>query len=200
MIDPEWRSLMEDWQAGGPEATPAPLPENEIRRIRRKVRRRSFGLILLAAGEILAALGTVAFLFHDLPHRHRPVDLVGFVGTVILFIVAFVFSYWNRRGVWWPAAESTRTFVELSAERCRRRRRTLRFCPWLLAAELAFLIPWAVWALLSRTEPAPLETWLAAFGWMALASLALLGGGAWYKRRTVRELAEWEELLRGLRE
>lgn len=196
MIDPEWRSLMEDWREAEPEA--APLPAKEARRIRRQVRRRVYGLILLAACEILGSLGLVAWLFRDLPDRHGPVELAGFAAILVFFAVAFAFTFWNRRGVWWPAAESTRTFVEFSAERCRRKLRALRFCPWLLAAELIFLVPWAVWALLSRA--APLQDWLAAFGWMALSVVIVLWGGAWYRRRTLRELETWKEMSRGLAE
>ena len=196
MIDPEWRSLMDDWREAEP--GPAPLSAEEARRIQRQVRRRSYGLILLALGEIAGSLALVAYLFRDLPQRHGPVELAALVATLFFFGVAFAFTFWNRHGVWWPAAESTRTFVEFSAERCRRKLRALRFCPWLLGAELAFMVPWSVWALLSRT--APLGQWLLAFGWMALSVVAVLWGGAWYRRRTLRELAEWEGLLRGLSE
>lgn len=198
MTDPEWQNLMDDWREDAPTAAPAGLPKEERRRIRRKVRLRSYGLILMAAFEILGSLAVLVFLALELPERHRPVDLVGFAGMVVFLAAALAFTTWNRRGMWWPAAESTRTFVELSAERCRRRLRTLRFCPWLLGAEVAFLIPWSVWAFLSQAEPAPLGQWLAVFAWFALWVVALPAGLAWYRRRTLRELDEWEELLRNL--
>ncbi|HEX6901018.1 MAG TPA: hypothetical protein VF789_14945 [Thermoanaerobaculia bacterium] len=197
MIDPEWRNLMEEWRQAEPEA--APFTAAEARRIRRQARRRGYGLFLLAAGEILSSLGLVVWYFRELPEHHGPVELSGFAALVFFLAVAFAFTYWNRRGVWWPAAESTRTFVEFSAERCRRKLRALRFCPWLLAAELVFLIPWAVWALLSKAA-APLQDWLAVFGWTALSVVAVLWGGAWMRRRTLRELERWEEMARGLAE
>ncbi len=195
MIDPEWRNLMDDWRQAEPEAKP--LTAEEARRIRRQARRRGYGLFLLAAGEILGSLGVVAWLFQELPEHHAPVDLIGFAAVVFFFAVAFAFTYWNRRGLWWPAAESTRTFVEFSAERCRRKLRTLRYCNWLLAAELAFLIPWSVWALLAKA--APFWEWAAAFGWMAFATVALGWGGAWVRQRTLRELENWEAMLEGLK-
>lgn len=194
MIDPEWQGLMDDWREADP--GPAPLPAKEVERIRRQVRLRSYGLILLGLSEVLVSLGLVAWLFQDLPDHHGPVELVAFVATLVFFAVAFTFGFWNRSGVWWPAAESTRTFVEFSAERCRRKLRALRFCRWFLAAELVFLVPWSVWALLSKASP--LAYWLFAFGWMALSVVIVFWGGAWYRRRTLRELAKWEELLDGL--
>ena len=194
MIDPEWQGLMDDWQEAEP--GPAPLPAKEVERIRRQARRRSYGLILLGLGEVFGSLALVAWLFQDLPERHGPVEIVALVAILFFLAVAFAFTFWNRRGVWWPAAESTRTFVEFSAERCRRKLRALRFCPWLLAAELAFLVPWSIWALLARA--APLDHWWAAFGWMALSVVVVFWGGAWYRRRTLRELAGWEELLGSL--
>jgi hypothetical protein len=111
--------------------------------------------------------------------------------------VALAFSFWNRRGAWWPAAESTRAFVDLSLDRCHRKLRTLRFCPWLLAGEIAFVLPWGAWAVYTRPELGTKDG-ILMFGWTALASAALLAWWAWYKKKTLREMAEWEELRRSL--
>src|SRR5688572_13069168 len=119
----------------------------------------------------------------------RAVGTAGFAGTAVLIALALAFSLWNRRGIWAPATESTLTFVELSLERQRRNLVALRFCPWMLAAELAFLIPWSVWALLSK--PAEPWRWLFAFGWMGGMSALFLVFWAWYRKRTLRKLAEW---------
>ena len=62
--------------------------------------------------------------------------------------------------------------------------------------ELAFLVPWSVWALLAKSSA--LWQWLFAFGWMAGFSILVLAWAAWYKRKTLRETAEWEELRRAL--
>jgi hypothetical protein len=199
MTDPEWHGLMEAWQSEAPEeAAPAPLSGEVRRRIRRKVRLHSYGLILLAVFEVTGCAGVLVWLFRDLlEDGPNAVEIAGFAGTAFFVAVALAFTFWNRRGAWWPAAESTRAFVDLSLDRCHRKLRTLRFCPWLLAAELAFVFPWGAWAIYARPELGAKEG-ILMFGWTALASAALLVWWAWYKRKTLREMAEWQELRRSL--
>lgn len=186
-IDNEWRDLMADWQSGEPV---------EHRRIRRKVRRQGCRMVLLTLFEIAGCAALLAWIGKASLEQPRAIGTVGFAGTAVLVVLALAFSLWNRRGIWAPASESTITFVELSLERQRRKLVALRFGPWLLAVELAFLVPWSVWALLSR--PAEPWRWLFAFGWMIGMSALLLASSAWYRRRTLRETAEWEELRRAL--
>ena len=193
-IDNEWRDLMADWQAD--EAAPAPLSDEARQRIRRKVRRYGRGLVLLTLFEIAGCAAALAWLWKELLAQPGAVGTVGFAGTAVFIAVALAFSFWNRRGIWAPASESTLTFVELSLERQRRKLVALRICPWFLAAELAFLVPWTLWALLSK--PAEPWRWLFAFGWMIGASALLLAWSAWYKKKTLRQTAEWEELRREL--
>lgn len=201
VLDPEWRDLMEDWQAEeGPAPAAPPLSDEVRRRIRRKAKRQSYGLIGLAVFEILGCAGTVVWLLLDFLEKPGPVRFVGLAGTVVFMAAALAFSFWNRRGTWWPASETTRTFVDLSYERCRRKLRTLRACPWLLAAEMLFIIPWAVWAFLSKPEPPPLADWLLLFGYLAFVTAAVLAWSSWYRRRTLRQMAELEELRRSLGE
>lgn len=188
MIDNEWRDLMADWQAD--EAMP--LPDD----IRRRVRRYGYRMVLITFCEIALCAALLAWVWNSSLEQPRAIGTVGIAGTVVLIAVALAFSLWNRRGIWAPATESTLTFVELSLERQRRNLVALRFGPWFLAGELAFLIPWSVWALLAR--PAELWRWLFAFGWMIGMSTFFLVFWAWYKKRTLRETAEWEELRRAL--
>ncbi|HKH49611.1 MAG TPA: hypothetical protein VKM72_33535 [Thermoanaerobaculia bacterium] len=197
--DPEWRNLMAAWQSEAPdEAAPPPLSDEVRKRIRRKVRRHSYWLVLLAISEIAMVIGLTAWMVLDVLDLRRPVDLVALIGTVFLFAVAFFYSFRNRRGTWWPAAESTTTFVDLSIERCRRKLRTVRFLPKLLGGGVSFLAVWGTWALLSRPEAPPAARWIEFFGFLILYPAAFLAWGAWYKRKTLRELAEWEELRRSL--
>jgi hypothetical protein len=193
-IDNEWRDLMADWQFEEP--VPAPLSDEARQRIRRKVRRYGHRLALLTLCEWLGCAALLLWIGKESAEQPRAVGTVGFVGTAILIAVALAFSLWNRRGIWAPATESTLTFVELSLERQRRKLVALHFCPWFLAAELAFLVPWSLWALLSR--PAEPWRWLFAFGWMGGMSALLLLWWAWYRKKTLRETAEWEELRRAL--
>jgi len=198
VTDPEWRDLMEAWQSEAPEeAAPAPLSDEVRRRIRKRVRWASFRLILKAAANVIVSVGMLVWLGFYLDLR-RAIDLTAMIASVIFIIAAMTFSLWNFRGTWWPATESTANFIDLSIVRCRRKLVALRFCYIFLAVELAFMIPWAVWALLSRANPWAPGAWLLVFGWMVLFSTALVTWASWYRKRTLRELAEWEELQRGL--
>lgn len=194
-IDNEWRGLMADWQVE--ETTPAPLSDEARQRIRRKAQRHGRWMILLTLLEWMGCAALLAWVWTESLDEPRAIGTVGFAGTAVLIAVALGFSLWNRRGTWAPATESTLTFVELSLERQRRKLEALRFGPWFLALELAFLVPWSVWALLSK--PVEPWRWLFAFGWMGGFSLLFLAWWAWYKRKTLRETAEWEELRRALR-
>ncbi len=197
--DPEWHDLMETWQSEAlEEAAPAPLSDEVRRRIRRKVKRHSYGLVLVAVSEVVLAVGMTAWMALDVLDLRTPVDLVALIGTVFLFAVAFYYTVKNRRGTWWPAAESTTTFVDLSIERCRRKLRTVRFLPKLLGGGVSFLAVWGTWALLSRPEAPSAAKWIEFFGFLILYPAVYLAWGVWYKRKTLRELAEWEELRRSL--
>lgn len=198
--DPEWRGLMEAWQSEAPEeAARAPLSDEVRRRIRGKVKRHSYWLILLAISEIVIAIGVLGWLFYLMDFR-RPLHLFALIGSLVMFGVAFYYSFRNRRGTWWPAAESTTTFVDLSIERCRRKLRTVRFIPKLLAGGVSFLAVWGTWELLSRSKPVSAATWIEFFAFLVLYPAVYLVWGAWYKRKTLREMAEWEALRRSLGE
>ena len=191
-IDNEWRDLMTDWQS----EEPAAVSDETRQRIRRRVKRYGYRMMLITLFEVVGCAATLAWIWKESLDEPRAVGIVGFAGTAVLIAVALGFSLWNRRGIWAPATESTLTFVELSLERQRRKLVALRFCPWFLALELAFLVPWSVWALLAKSsEP---WKWFFAFGWMGGFSLLLLFWWVWYRRRTLREMAEWEELRRAL--
>ena len=193
-IDNEWHDLMTDWQSE--EAGPVPLSDEMRQRIRRKVRLHGYRMVLISLFEVLGCAAMLAWIWKESMEQPRAIGTVGFAGTAVLIALALAFSFWNRRGIWAPATESTLTFVELSLERQHRKLVALRFGPWFLALELAFLIPWSVWALLSR--PSEPWRWVFAFGWMIGMSAFFLVWWAWYKRKALRETAEWEELRRVL--
>ena len=193
-IDREWNDLMADWQAEEPVA--APLSDEARQRIRRRVRLYGYRMVLITLFELAGCAAMLAWVWKGSMDEPRAIGTVGVAGTAVIIAVALGFSLWNRRGVWAPATESTLTFVELSLERQRRNLMALRFGPWFLAGELAFLIPWSVWSLLSK--PAEPWRWLFAFGWMGGMSILFLVFWAWYRKRTLRKLAEWEELRQAL--
>lgn len=190
-IDNEWNEMMADWQVE--ETAPS---DDTRKKIRQRVQRQGIRMILVALFEVIGSAAMLAWVWQESMDEPREIAIVGIAGTAVLIAVALGFSLWNRRGIWTPATESTMTYIELSLKRQRRKLDALRFCPWFLALELAFLIPWSLWALLS--EPSPLLKWFFAFGWMAGMSALLLVFWSWYRRKTLRKIAEWEELRRAL--
>ena len=196
--DPEWRNLMEAWQSEAPDgAAPAPLSDEVRRRIRKRVRWSSFRHILKAASQIVTSVGVVVWLWFNVDLR-QPTDLTALIATIVLVTAGIAFNFWNFRGTWWPAAESTATFVDLSIARCRRKLVAMRFCYIFMAVDLAFMIPWAIWVLLSRADPWEPRAWVISFGWLTLFVAAMVTWVSWYRKKTLREIAEWEELRRNL--
>jgi len=196
--DPEWRNLMEAWQSEAPDgAAPAPLSDEVRRRIRKRVRWSSFRHILKAASQIVTSVGVVVWLWLNVDLR-QPTDLTALIATIVLVTAGIAFNFWNFRGTWWPAAESTATFVDLSIARCRRKLVAMRFCYIFMAVDLAFMIPWAIWVLLSRADPWEPRAWVISFGWLTLFVAAMVTWVSWYRKKTLREIAEWEELRRNL--
>src|SRR5262245_54257502 len=104
--DPEWRDLMKDWQSEAPgDAAPAHLSDEVLRRIRGKVKRHGYWLVFLAVSEILIAIGIMGWMIYLLDFR-KPHHFFALIGSLVLLGVAFYYSVRNRRGTWWPAAES----------------------------------------------------------------------------------------------
>ncbi len=197
---PEWNDLVDAWRSA-PEDTadpdaPAGLSDGAVRRIRSRVTWHGRRLVLIAAGEVMLAVGVAAWFGRGFLDPRRPTDLAAMIGTAVLFAIAFGFSVRNRLGLWRPASEATRAFVELSIERSRRKLRTVRFCRWFLALELALLIPWLAWLLAERGQPP--AAWIGPFAWLALLTGGFAAWTVWFQRRTLRELAEWEALGRSL--
>jgi len=190
--DPELASWMEDWQSGGSE----PAAE-EREAIRRRVKRRTRGLILLAAGELVFSAGVLAFLLGFALRHPHPADRLTMAGLALITLSALGFAAWNRRGLWKARAETTAAFLDLSLVRCRRRQQSLRFAWGMLAVEAALFVPW-IWHRLHldrSTPPSPAE-YLGAYGFLAavcaVTAVVLVGLERW-TRRELRQL----EAMRG---
>ena len=178
--DPELSRWMEEWKEGSAPSPPAAL------QLASRVRRRTLGLLVLAAGETILTVGALAFIVSVVRRSHGWPDHLAMAGLAVASLSAVAFSFWNRRGVWRSTASTTAEFLAFSLLRCRRRRRSLRFGWWLLAVELAVLGPW----LASRGAGVPGYAFLAAVA----ATAALIF--TWINRRTRREIAELEAISR----
>lgn len=185
-LDDELTRWRAQWQATGD-----PLPAAEREALRRRVRWRSRGLKLLAAGEALFAAGCLAALGRVAATSPHAVDAVVMAGLALLVVAALAFALRNRRGIWQAQSETTAALLTLSLARCRRRRRGLSFGWGLLTAEVVLFIPWIWLHLAARAggspEPAAL---LRAYGFLAVwaggAAVTLLVIGRWNRREEGR--------------
>lgn len=192
--DDELREWMSDWQVG-------PEPEPEVRdAIRRRVRRQSRKLVLYTAGELTLGLLMLAFVIRTAVARPVFFNVAAMAGLALAILWAVTYSLWSSRGTWRPAAETTTAFLDLSILRCRRRLNALRAGWWLLAVELAIMIPWLHLLLRSGGANAPLTPgYAAAFGFLILVASLAVAFLIVAKRKARRELREIEELQRDLR-
>ena len=177
--DDELRDWMADWQAD-------PEPAPEVRdAIRQRVKRKSLRMVLATAFEILFALAMLALVVWSALKESTPINVGAMACLALLILWATGCSLWYLRGTWRPSAETTSAFVALSLLRCHRRLRAVRAGWWLLALELAVMIPWIVLSLEAKT---------AAFGLLAVLTALVSAFLIVAERRTRRELREWEEM------
>jgi hypothetical protein len=184
--DQELSAWMDDWQSAAPGSAADPSI------ILRQVKRRSLGLKLLAAGELLLVAVTLVGLTLFALHHPSPMDIAVMAGLCLLALGAVVFTFRNRRGLWSPAAETTAAYLALTLARARRRREGLRAARWLLAAETALFIPW-IWHTLHAGTGAPRALqYVAAYGYLGLVVGLMAAGIGWLERWTRRELRALE--------
>jgi len=186
--DHELSAWMDDWQSEEPRTATDPVLDPAA--ILRQVKRRSLGLKLLTAGELLLAAGALAGLTLFALRHPDPIDVAVMASFCLLTLAALAFALWNRRGLWKPAAETTAAYLALARNRARRRQEALRVAWWLLAAETALFIPW-IWHTLHADggHPGPLS-YVLAYGYLALVVGTMAALLVWLQRWTRRERAE----------
>lgn len=181
--DDELRDWMADWQA-------EPEPALEVRdAIRRRVQRKSLRMALAAILETVFALAMLAFVVWSALREPTLINAGAMACLALLILWATGCSLWYLRGTWRPNAETTSAFLDLSILRCQRRLRAVRAGWWLLALELAVMIPWIVLSLKAKT---------AGFGLLAVLTVLVSAFLIVAEKRTRRELREWEETRKSL--
>jgi hypothetical protein len=181
--DDELRDWRADWQVD-------PEPAPEIRdAIRQRVQQKSLRMALAAAAEIVFALAMLVFVIWSALREPTPINAGAMACLALLILWATGCSLWYLRSTWRPNSETTSAFVALSLLRCHRRLRAVRAGWWLLALELAVMIPWILLSLEEKT---------AAFGLLAVLTALVSAFLIVAERRTRRELREWEEMRASL--
>lgn len=186
----DWGELRELWR----EESETDL--QTLHELPRRVRRQTLRMFVWSVLEGVLTLGLAWVVLRVALRNPDPPTLAWAVAIGIFFIVALTFTFYNRKGIWRASAETTRAFLDLRAERARRKLQTVRFSRWLLAAEVVFLIPWTIWdASVSSQTPA---RYALMGGLTAVLVIAALGWSIWYRKCALEELERLEQLRRGL--
>lgn len=140
--------------------------------ILRSVRRQTGLMALGVVVQFTIAAAFSALAVHLVSGDPGPFEWVTAIAIWSLVLIALGAAASGERGLWRPAGDSTRDFVDLSLRRARNRLRNLRWGIYLLVLEVAFFVPWIWW--LVRSRPAETVTWVSWAGPYGL--LALLVG------------------------
>jgi hypothetical protein len=151
---------------------------------------------LITAGEALMTVAVFVVVGMRVPPMLTGSALLLWFLALTHTAVVWGFVFWNRRGVWQPAALETAAYLMLLRTRVRRRRLAARFMSALLAVEaVGVLVAVAVMA------DGDLVEWSRAHGeWMLMVALlfgAALVGTAWMGAWGKRELAWLDQLEAG---
>jgi hypothetical protein len=164
VADREWEDLGQVWRAG-----PAPGAERWVREL---VTRQTRLFRVMLATEVLitvVVLGAVAWTVVV----ERTAVALGFgLAALVHSGVIWGFSLWNRAGVWRPLGESTREYLALARERCRRERRAANFVFGLLLTEGVLLGAWLGYA---QSIDAPVRRG----GWWIPPAAVFVGAFVW---------------------
>lgn len=194
-----WDVLEHTWQ--GEEAETRPEPAEDLHalhaRLLRRVRRQSLLMTAYAALEGLVMLAFLGFVVAVLRGKPGPFEILTASAVITFVALAMAFSIRNRRGVWRSHAATTREFLELSLERCRRRLQACRFAVALTLAEGVFFLLWIPWAV-KRRGSASAADYLEAYAFLAALLVVWLAVAAILLRQTRRQQAELEALRASL--
>jgi hypothetical protein len=126
---PQWEALQNAWHEPGE----APISMDAIRATLRQ-RRGIRALVVLGELGITAAL-----IGHTAQSVGRGASLLNVVfvsGLWLVWVVATVFAWWNRRGQWRTDVQDARDFLRLSLEHGERKIRVAWFSLGLLLAQV----------------------------------------------------------------
>jgi hypothetical protein len=179
MTDREWERLGDDWRAASREQDGGVELQSLRLVVARRARRRA---LLIVVEPLLSA----AVLWWTFTQVRGTGAAVGAARAAVLVLTASVWAYvwWNRRHVWRPLGETTADYLRLMHEQLDASERSVRVVGVVLGTVAAVWVPWVVWRIAFR----PLRSFeLALWLCFGLYLAAMLGGGAWYRRRIRRE-------------
>lgn len=180
--DLEWQQWERTWGTVGDDA-PA-------RWIRQMVERQSRLLRWIVAFEVVITvvmLAATAWVVRGLPALTAGMVL----GAAILHsAVIWGFTLRNRAGIWTPLGQTTRDYLTLARERCRRERSAARFMLWLLLVEGLLFVVWLLVRDPVMQRPPPFAFW-----WVpsALVVVGAVVWAVWVDRRARHRLERLDQ-------
>lgn len=173
---PEWEHYVEAWEADE-------LPESEAGTLSAALRRRRLGTcaVVLGEGALTAALMALTWSWSRDPESFP--GAWALIGTWVVWLIATVFAWWNRRGQWVVDVATLEAFAELSLERSARKIRVVWFSWGLTVVQLALL-----WAIVGHAR--------ALFWTVAASTVGIMSAWSWwYYRRAAAERDYFSSLL-----
>jgi hypothetical protein len=151
-------------------------------------------------GDIVVALGSLAFLVHRAFTQPDPIEKLAMSMLALAVVGISFFEGWNWRGGLENCAETTSTYLAIALDRSRRLQRSLRAGWPLLAAEVLVFAPWVWYQLHGDGSTPSFEQTL--FGWGFLTAMVSAGALAlsllqWWVRRDAHGLEDLRRELSG---
>lgn len=133
------------WRSRGGSLAVAQLRVRAARETRRMLWSTTVQLLLTVAALML--VGRV--LMEHLGALHAAWG----AGIVLLLVATWWLTLVNRRGVWRPYTETTKAFLDLARERCKRRLAMARVLLWIACANLALTAGVVWWQVAAAGAP-----------------------------------------------
>lgn len=176
-----WTELVERWRE---DARPAPVAS-----LRRRIATERRRMLWWVVADVVVSGAYVLLVVWALARYPGPWSRLLAADVGVMLAAAWVFAFWNRRGVWQPLGETTETYLALARLRCRRRLHAIRFGWIMLAAQVTLVVAWVI----VRGPVSPLQ-------WGRLSVLLPAGVVAGFaaalrfaRRRVTRELDELQQ-------
>jgi hypothetical protein len=177
----ELQSWMADWQQTG---TGRPAGDALQRYVRRRSRLLVTSLVIEALVAVIGATG-LTYLWWT---RVDPLERAVMATVAVACIGLLVFGWWNWRGSFKAAGETTAVYLELSASRLARFRRAL-YAGWtLLAVEAVAFTIWVWYRTNVVSGPGANRAawpWLLLIGMCGGAAVWLTVLGRWARREAI---------------
>ena len=176
-----------EWQSSGDQATPT------MAAVRRQSRRHVWAGIL----NILIGVGFLVIYSAWTLADPDPAMIVAAIAVWIFVLAGVGFDLWNRRGTWQITDLPTLEFTDLARAQLESRLRGLRFGWGLLAAEIAFFIPWIAWIVSEEASPTAAD-YLQPYAFLTVMAIGFGAALLWLQRRARRQLEGLVALERSL--